>query len=259
MTDLNNDTSPVVVFDLETTGFNPGSDKIVEIGAIELINKKPTGRVFHEYVDPGFEVPEEAAAVHGLMRDDIIELGNGQTFKDVAKRFQDFIAGSILVAHNASFDIGFVDQEFSELGMKKPSSYCSVVDTLKIARAKFPNNRNTLDSLCKRFGIDNSSRTSHGALLDSELLVDVYLGLTESYGDLLSSIDVDEEISLNLDTEIKRLDLPELMVIRPSANEFKAHCDYVDMLEKVSGGNAIYRPESNNLSRVPTEPGSLSL
>lgn len=163
-----------IVFDTETTGFNPGDGhRLVEIGAVELINHLPTGRTYHQYINPEREVPEAAYKVHGL---DLNFLKDYPTFDKVANEFLEFIGDDVLVAHNAQFDVNFIDFELKAIG-KKTLNKDKVIDTLEIAKNKFPGARNNLDALCKRFNIDNSNRTYHGALLDSELLADVYLEL----------------------------------------------------------------------------------
>lgn len=164
-----------IVFDTETTGLSPQEgDKLVEIGAVELINHIPTGRTYHQYINPERDVPEEVVKVHGLTYD---FLKNYPKLHEIAKDFIDFVGDDgILVAHNASFDINFINYEFKHKGFPVyPQD--RVVDTLEIARAKFPGARNNLDALCRRFNIDNSARTKHGALLDAELLSEVYLEL----------------------------------------------------------------------------------
>ncbi len=164
-----------IVFDTETTGLSPeNGDKLLEIGAVELINHIPTGKTYHQYINPERNVPEEVVAVHGLTED---FLKNYPVFADIAQDFVDFVGDDgLLVAHNASFDIKFINYELRKIG-KKEYSWDKVVDTLEIARQKFPGSKNNLDALCKRFNIDNSHRTKHGALLDAELLADVYLEL----------------------------------------------------------------------------------
>jgi len=164
-----------IVFDTETTGFDPATgDKLVEIGAVELINHVPTGKTYHQYINPEREVPEEVVKVHGLTTE---YLKDFPIFADVAQEWVDFIGDDgILVAHNASFDIKFINYELSKVGFAE-YSWDRVVDTLEIAKNKFPGQRNNLDALCKRFNIDNSARTFHGALLDAQLLAEVYLEL----------------------------------------------------------------------------------
>lgn len=164
-----------IVFDTETTGFKPEEgERLVEIGAVELVNHLPTGRTYHQYINPEREVPEEAFRVHGLNYE---FLKNYPKISEIAKDFIDFVGDDgILVAHNASFDINFINYEFKHHGFKT-YTWDRVVDTLEIARNKFPGMRNSLDALCRRFNVDNSARTKHGALLDAELLAEVYLEL----------------------------------------------------------------------------------
>ncbi len=163
-----------IVLDTETTGFNPESgDRIVEIGAVELIRHVPSGEQYHQYINPEREMPEEARAVHGL--DDAF-LSDKPKFKEVGQAFLDFIGDAKLVIHNAEFDMKFLNAELKWMGLPQ-IPYDRAIDTLAIARRKFPGAPASLDALCRRFGIDNSARTLHGALLDSEILADVYLEL----------------------------------------------------------------------------------
>ncbi len=164
-----------IVLDTETTGFDPESgDRIVEIGAVELYNHMPTGRTYHQYINPERAMPKEAFEVHGL-GDEF--LADKPVFKRIAQEFLDFIADdSVLVIHNASFDMKFLNAELGWLNMP-PIPYDRALDTVAMARKKFPGSPASLDALCRRFNIDNSSRTLHGALLDSEILAEVYLEL----------------------------------------------------------------------------------
>lgn len=163
-----------VVLDTETTGFEPSQgDRIVEIGAVELLNQVPTGRTYHQYICPQRAMPKSAFEVHGL-GDEF--LSDKPLFKDIAQDFMDFVGDSQMVIHNASFDMKFLNAELKSVGRPElPMS--QALDTLAIARKKFPGANASLDGLCRRFGIDNSSRTLHGALLDSEILAEVYLEL----------------------------------------------------------------------------------
>jgi len=164
-----------IVMDTETTGLDPATgDRIVEIGALELVNLVPTGRVYHQYINPRIPMPAEAQAVHGISDED---LADKPVFEDVGQAFLDFIAGGTLVIHNAPFDIRFLNAELKRMG-KPPLVLAEAVDTLQIARGRFPGAQNSLDGLCRRFGIDTSRRVKHGALLDSEILADVYLELS---------------------------------------------------------------------------------
>jgi DNA polymerase-3 subunit epsilon len=163
-----------IVWDTETTGFDPQSgDRLVEIGAVELLNHMPTGKVYHQYINPERAMPQEAFAVHGL-GDDF--LADKPVFKTVAQDFLDFIGDAKIVAHNAKFDMRFINAELKWVGID-PIPMSQSLDTLEIARRKFPGAQNSLDALCRRFGIDNSAREKHGALLDSEILAEVYLEL----------------------------------------------------------------------------------
>jgi len=163
-----------IIFDTETTGLSPkGGDRIVEIGCVEMLNHIPTGQVFHVYLNPERDMPEAALKVHGLTSE---FLSDKPLFAAVAADFITFIGDSRLVAHNADFDIGFLNAELARVGQPSIASE-RVVDTLALARRKFPFAQNSLDALCQRFGIDNARRTKHGALLDSEILADVYIEL----------------------------------------------------------------------------------
>lgn len=163
-----------IVLDTETTGFDPEQgDRIVEIGAVELLNHMPTGRTYHEYINPLRSMPQEAFEVHGL-GDDFLR--DKPVFEKIAQSFVDFIGDAKLVIHNAAFDMKFLNAELSRFNFSK-IPWAQAIDTLEIARRKFPGSPASLDALCRRFGIDNSSRTLHGALLDSEILAEVYLEL----------------------------------------------------------------------------------
>jgi DNA polymerase-3 subunit epsilon len=163
-----------IILDTETTGLSPAAgDRLVEIGCLELVNRFPTGRVFHRYINPERDMPREAFEVHGLSSD---FLSDKPLFATVAEELHAFLSGAKLVAHNASFDMGFINAEFDRVGMAAfPSDV--VVDTVQIARRKFPGAKVSLDALCDRFGIDRSRRTKHGALLDAEYLAEVYAEL----------------------------------------------------------------------------------
>ncbi|OYU47978.1 MAG: DNA polymerase III subunit epsilon [Rhizobiales bacterium PAR1] len=164
-----------IVLDTETTGLDPArGDRLVEIGCVEIVNRFLTGRVYHQYINPQRSMPIEAFNVHGLSE---AFLADKPVFKDIADEFLAFIAEDTLVIHNASFDIGFLNHELKRLG-KGPIAQSRVVDTLTLARRRHPGQQNSLDALCNRYGIDNSRRTKHGALLDSEILAEVYAELT---------------------------------------------------------------------------------
>jgi DNA polymerase-3 subunit epsilon len=163
-----------IIFDTETTGLDSRADRVIEIGGVELVNRFPTGRSFHVYINPqGREVNPEALAVHGISNADLVDK---PTFDAIALEFLEFIDGARLVAHNAHFDLGFINAEFARCGHPLIETH-RIVDTLAIAKRKHPMGPNSLDALCRRYGIDNSHRTKHGALLDCELLAEVYIEL----------------------------------------------------------------------------------
>lgn len=163
-----------IVFDTETTGLDSREERIIELGGIELVNRFPTGRVFHQFINPqGREINPEAQAVHGISAADLV---GKPTFPDIADDFLAFVDGAKLVAHNAGFDMAFINAELDRIG-QPPIDPGRVIDTLALARRKHPMGPNSLDALCRRYGIDNSHRTKHGALLDSELLAEVYIEL----------------------------------------------------------------------------------
>lgn len=223
-----------VVLDTETTGLNPKEGhRIIEIGCVELINRRLTDRQFHMYINPERLVDEGAMEVHGITNE---FLQDKPPFKDVADDFVDFIRGAELVIHNAPFDVGFMDHEFSLLNHPcgKTTDFCTVFDSLVFARKKHPGQRNSLDALCKRYGIDNSHRDLHGALLDAEILSDVYLLMT---GGQLSMLEEDDLSHAGKEQVIQRLssDRPPLKVIQCSTDELAEHQKTLEMLEKSSG------------------------
>lgn len=163
-----------IIFDTETTGLHKESDRIVEIGCVEMVDRYLTDKTFHVYLNPqGVIIPDEVVAVHGLTNE---RLKDEPKFEEIADDFLNFIEGATLIAHNANFDLGFLNAELGRIN-KPLISVDRIIDTLAMARRKFPMGPNSLDALCKRFGIDNSRRTLHGALLDSEILADVYIEL----------------------------------------------------------------------------------
>ena len=166
--------------DTETTGIDPkAGHKVIEIGAVKIIDGKPNGETFHVYIDPQREVPLEAVAVHNLTREDVIELGGGRIFESIAQDILHIFKDQVLVAHNAGFDMGFLDHELEELGLPTLSSVCEkVICSLQYARTVYPSGRNTLDALAKKYGVDTSGRDYHGALLDAEILGSVFTAMT---------------------------------------------------------------------------------
>ncbi|MBJ7553097.1 DNA polymerase III subunit epsilon [Marinomonas spartinae] len=232
-----------VILDTETTGIDPKQGhRIIEIGCVEMVDRKLTNNHFHVYINPDREVEEEAFKVHGISNE---FLADKPRFRDVAQAFFDFIKGAELIIHNAPFDIGFIDHEFSLLGgYPKVADVCDVFDSLVYARKKHPGQKNSLDALCKRYGIDNSHRELHGALLDSEILGDVYLLMTGGQTSLGLSSGSEQDSKRNDETggTIYRLssDRPKLKVIRANENELKMHEERLDLIEKKSG-QALWR------------------
>lgn len=225
-----------IVLDTETTGLEPSQGhRIIEIGCVELVNRKLTGRHFHQYINPGREVEQGAIEVHGITND---FLADKPRFRQVADEFLMFIEGAELIIHNAPFDVGFINHEFALLadGKKTVDHYCGVIDTLAMARAKHPGQKNNLDALCKRYGVDNSQRDLHGALLDAEILADVYLLMTGGQTALSLSAESAEKQAAG-DTGIRRLPANRrpLPVIAADAAELALHQKKLERLQKASG------------------------
>ena len=224
-----------IVLDTETTGFDPeAGDRIVEIGAIELFNHLPTGRTFHHYLNPERDMPASAFAVHGLSAE---FLADKVLFSSIAEEFLAFVQDAKLVIHNASFDMKFLNAELVWAGQQKlPPD--QAIDTLEIARRKFPGAMNSLDALCRRFGVDNSAREKHGALLDSEILAEVYLELIggRQPGLMLGAESAGKDLALTVVASAalaRKTPLPS----RLSAAEIAAHDVFVESL----GPNALWK------------------
>ena len=229
-------TNRIVVLDTETTGLNPQEGhRIIEIGCVELVKRRLTGKRFHVYINPDRIIDEGAIAVHGITNQ---FLEDKPHFEQVFEDFIAFIRGAELVIHNAPFDVGFINHEFSRLEGEagRVDDLCEVFDTLAYARKKHPGQRNSLDALCKRYGIDNSHRDLHGALLDAEILADVFLLMTGGQSSLLDEGQAGmNEASQN--TVVKRVsaDRPALTIIRCSDEELAAHQLRLEAIEKAAG------------------------
>lgn len=215
-----------IILDTETTGLEPSQGhRIIEIGCVEMINRKLTGRHYHQYIQPNRLVDEGAMAVHGIT-DQFLK--DKPQFQQIAREFLDFITGAQLIIHNAPFDIGFINHEFAMLRPVLPpvTEYCGVIDTLVMARQKHPGQKNNLDALCKRYGVDNSQRDLHGALLDAEILADVYLLMTGGQTNLMLGAESEDSNSTSEQISgIQRLSANRrpLKVIRAGAEELAAH------------------------------------
>lgn len=222
-----------VVLDTETTGIGEGH-RIIEIGCVEVIERKLTGRQYHVYIDPQRDIDPEAANVHGITNEWLQER-NAPVFARIVDEFREFIQGAELVIHNAPFDIGMMDAEFRRLNLSPTREFCGVLDTLLLAREMHPGARNSLDALCKRYDVDNSQRELHGALLDAQILAEVYLMMTG--GQTALALPDEEQAEEIVEVDLGDLDLStlELRVVKASADELAAHEKMLDLLDKKSG------------------------
>jgi len=218
-----------IVLDTETTGLDPKSGhRVIEIGCVELVNHLPTGGEYHEYINPQRDVPREAFAIHGLSTEMLLDK---PLFGDLADGFLEFIGDAQLIIHNASFDIGFLNWELS--AADRPNiDMGRVTDTLAIARRKHAGSPNNLDALCKRYKIDNSSREVHGALLDSQLLAEVYLELIGGKQSELGLSAEGQQSSGGIERAVKIIQRPNPLEPRISIEEAAAHCEFVETLGK---------------------------
>lgn len=222
-----------IVLDTETTGLDPKQGhRIIELAAIELEGRKISTRRFHRYLNPEREIEEAAVAVHGLTYE---RLQNEPKFADIAISFMDFIDGAELIIHNAPFDMGFLNHELELLGL--PPLQNEVTDTLKVARDMHPGKKNSLDALCSRYEIDNAHRTLHGALLDTELLAEVYFALTRGQESLLDDVTPAVRKPAVLSTDASR---PKLRVLPPTEEELAAHIQQLADIDKASKGACLW-------------------
>lgn len=230
-----------IVLDTETTGLEPADGhRIIEIGCLELDNRRPTGRKLHEYLQPDREIDAGAIEVHGI---DNEFLADKPRFADVAGAFVEFIRGAELIIHNAPFDVGFINHELGLLGAAAPAAevaeVCTVLDSLVMARRMHPGARNSLDALCKRYEVDGSGRTLHGALLDAELLADVYLAMTG--GQVALTLDAGGEGDAAAGPVKARRSGKPLPVIEPTPEEQAAHEALLQTLDEAAGGACRWR------------------
>ena len=224
-----------IILDTETTGLNARmGDRVIEIGCIELLSRHVTDSQFHSYLNPGRDIEEGAARVHGLSSE---FLADKPKFADIAQDFIAYVSGAELIIHNAPFDVEFLDQELALAGLKKLSDYAAnIVDTLAMARELHPGKRNGLDALCERYAVNNSHRTLHGALLDARLLAEVYLALTRGQESLVMELDQPSAA----ETAAALVDAKKLTVLRATDAELKAHekiLDAIDQATKPKGGS----------------------
>lgn len=232
-----------IVLDTETTGLETSQGhRIIEIGAVELVQRRRTGRTFHQYIQPDREVDQGAVEVHGITDE---FLRDKPRFADVAEDLIAFLRDGELVIHNAPFDVGFLDHEFGLLAdcEHRTSDLCGVIDTLVMARSMHPGQRNSLDALCRRYQIDNSSREYHGALLDAEILCDVYLAMTGGQAALSLDHNDPDATGSGRRTAPRRIpdQRPPLNVIRPNTAEQEAHEVWLQRLDKAVDGPCLWR------------------
>jgi len=227
-----------IVVDTETTGLETRQGhRIIEIGCVEVVDRKRTDNHFHHYICPERAIDEGAFAVHGISA---TFLADKPKFGDIANDFVNFIRGAEIIIHNAPFDVGFINHEFKRLGKRwgRFEDYCSVLDSLALAREKHPGQRNSLDALCTRYSVDNSGRELHGALLDAEILSDVYLALTG--GQTLLDLDT-AVVDRGVRERRTREQRGRLKVVRATDEELAAHQERLDQLEEASGAQALFR------------------
>lgn len=239
-------TTRQIILDTETTGlYADGGDRLVEFAGLEMVNRQMTDKNLHLYVHPERDMPEEAARVHGLTIQ-VLEGKNAPPFAEVGRQIADFLRGAELIIHNAKFDVGFLNMEFRRMGLPTVEELgCTVTDTLAMAREMFPGQKASLDALCNRFSVDRSKRVLHGALIDCELLGEVYLAMTRRQFDLMGEAEEEEPAAKPVASAEMKLGA-KLKVIKADEAELAAHGQYLDGL----GEACIWRKEV-----VPSENG----
>ena len=226
-----------IVLDTETTGLEAElGHRIIELAGVELINRRPTGNNFHRYFNPGRDSEAGALEVHGLTTE---FLSDKPKFSDRVKEFLDYASGAELVIHNSAFDVAFLNRELGLVDMKPITEYCpSVVDTLRMARDLHPGKRNGLDALCERYQVNNSARTLHGALLDAQLLAEVYLAMTRGQESLMMEVEVTAAATVAAEVAVGKLDL---VVVRATEEELSAHAQQLEAIDKASKGACVWK------------------
>ena len=229
-----------VILDTETTGLDPKQGhRIIEIACIEMISRRINRNTFFKRINPEREIDEGATQVHGIT---LADLEHEPKFADIADAFLDYVRGAELIIHNAPFDVGFINAELSRIGKAPITDICSVTDTLAMARELHPGRKNSLDALCERYAIDNSARTFHGALLDAELLGEVYVAMTRGQDSLAIGLDVGgggKSAQAGMGIPIARP--TTLKVVRADAEELRQHAEHVEHIDKASGGKAVWK------------------
>jgi DNA polymerase III subunit epsilon len=231
-----------IVLDVETTGLDASAGhRIIEIGCVELVNRRPTGQKFHRYLNPERDIDPGALAVHGI---ELAQLMNAPKFAQICAELITFIDGAELIIHNAPFDVGFLDAELARLPESRAvGAMCRVLDTLALARSLHPGQRNSLDALCKRYSVDNTKRELHGALLDAGILVDVYLAMTGGQSALALDVRSTEAAAARAGSASGMLRAPGITLPMPvaSADELRQHEAMLDLIHKASGGKVLWR------------------
>jgi len=235
-----------VVLDTETTGLSTADDhRIIEIGCVELINRKLTGATFHQYINPERKIDAGAMEVHGISNESLLDKPK---FAEITDEFMAFINGAELIIHNAAFDVGFLDHELAKIKTEKRriNDVSTILDTLKLARDKHPGQKNNLDALCRRYEVDNSNRELHGALLDSEILADVYLAMTGGQTSLLlAAEEVKPANKGSAEITVTTKDRGSLRVIKATDDELIAHEATLQRLDKASDGQCVWLKNVN--------------
>jgi DNA polymerase-3 subunit epsilon len=234
-----------IFLDTETTGLSAeNGDRVIEIGCVELLHRKLTGNNLHFYLNPERDSHEDALRVHGITNE---FLKDKPKFAEVVDQFLEYIEGAEVIIHNAPFDVGFLNKELELQGRPRFTSFVDgITDTLVMAKEMFPGKRNSLDSLCDRLEVDNSGRTLHGALLDAELLADVYINMTRGQDALLMEVESNDEQTRT--TERVDLSSYQLPVIAATEQEMTQHTDVLTQLDKSSGGNTVWRKLENSVA-----------
>lgn len=226
-----------IILDTETTGLDPKlGHRIIEVAGVEMINRRLTGNRFHRYLNPQREIDAGAQQVHGISLE---FLQDKPLFRDIAEDFLTYVGDAELIIHNAPFDVGFLNSELGLLGLEGIDKRCAVTDTLKMAKELHPGQRNNLDALCKRYQIDNSGRTLHGALLDAELLAEVYLAMTRGQESLM--IELDEPVPIH-GNGLEQASVPRnLIVLAASEDELASHHQQIEDIDKASKGKCLWK------------------
>src|SRR5678815_2229439 len=234
-----------IVLDVETTGLEASAGhRIIEIGCVEILNRRPTGQKFHRFLNPEREIDAGALAVHGI---ELSRLAQAPKFAEIAVELIAFVEGAELIIHNAPFDVGFLDAEFARLnGARTIAQVCKVLDTLALARSLHPGQRNSLDALCKRYSVDNTMRELNGALLDAGILVDVYLAMTGGQSALALDMSGGRGAAIRNSAPSAPVRAPGISLVVTTADdeELRQHEAMLDLIAKASGGKAVWRDRS---------------